>query len=183
MDQPIESTEPTVAVCENCNAKNSLTQKFCSNCSFPIGGTDEERQKFRLNIGSHKLHIKRAHEKIKTGKIIIYVLAGIWFLFGLYQGFANDDFPTMIVNLLLSMLYLILASWADKNPFGAILTAFIIYITLQVVNLFIDPTTIFRGILLKIFFISALVKAIQSAREAQDSMAELDKLKGIVREN
>jgi hypothetical protein len=163
--------------CENCNTPNSINQKFCSSCSFPIAGTDEEKTKFRLTVSSRKRLLEDAKDKMKSAKTIIYIIAGLVFVTGLYQGLANDDFVTMIVNLIICLIYLILAAWSTKNPFGAILTAFIIYLTLNVVNAFFDPVTLVQGIILKIFFIAAFVKGIRSANEAKGYLAELEKLK------
>ena len=121
-----------------------------------------------------------AEKELKKPKIIILVLAGIVLVTGLYQGFVKDDFATMIVNLCISLLYLILAAWCSKNPFGAILTALIVYITINVINAFVDPASLFQGIILKIIFIGALVKGIRSARDAQEHLAELHKMNASV---
>jgi hypothetical protein len=77
------------------------------------------------------------------------------------------------------VIYLILAAWSNKNPFGAILTAFIIYITLIVINAFFDPATIIQGIIIKIFFIGALIKGTRSAKEAEGFKKELEKFKAV----
>lgn len=172
-----EESPVTTALCENCNASNDPSKKFCSQCSFPIGGTEEEKYSFRLLISSRKRLLSDAHDKVKSAKTAIYVLAGLFFVFGLIIGFAGDDFPAMIVNLFLCVIYLVLAVWSGKNPFGAILTAFIIYATVQVVNLFLDPSTLFQGLIIKVFVIIAFVKGIRSAHEAQGFLKELEKLK------
>jgi len=75
------------------------------------------------------------------------------------------------------VVYLILAAWCNKNPFGAILTAFVLYISLMVLNAFLDPVTLFHGIIIKIFFIGAFIRGTRSAQEAQTLMTELEKLK------
>jgi len=85
-------------VCENCSTSNSYNQKFCSVCSFPISGTDDDKRHFRTSVGNRKLLLKDAKEKIKTAKTIIYILAGLMFLIGLYQGIGNEDFVTMILK-------------------------------------------------------------------------------------
>lgn len=165
-----------IVSCEHCG-NQFQTQKFCSTCSFPIGGTDYEKQQFRSAVSSRKRLLKEAEEKMKTAKNIIYVLAGLFFIIGLYHGIANEDYITMIVNLFVCVLYLILAAWSRYNPFGAILTAFILYITLNVVNAFFDPITLVQGILWKIIFIGAFIKGIRSAQEAQNHINELSKVK------
>lgn len=164
------------AACENCGRVNLASQKFCTHCSFPVNGTEEEKNRFKAKINGHKYLMIEAQKELKKPKIIILVLAGFMLVFGFYQGFAKDDFPTMIVNLCLSLLYLILAAWANKNPFGAILTALIVYITVNVVNAFVEPITLFQGIILKIIFIGAFIKGIRSAKDAQEHLAELEKM-------
>lgn len=177
MDQAADLPETMSIICANCNAENPSTQKFCSSCSYPITGTMEERQQFAATIGKHKLHIKRAKEQIGNAKIMIYIIAGLTFLFGLIIYFQNDDFVSLIVNISMCLLYLIMAAWADKNPFAAILTAFIFYVTFILVNAVIQPATLFSGLIMKIIIIVGFVKAIRSAMEAQESIKELEKYK------
>lgn len=169
--------------CENCSTENSSDKKFCSQCSFPIGGTEDEQRSFRLLVSSRKRLLSDAEDKIKSARYTIYILAGIFFLVGGIAGLANDDIPTLIVNFCLCVLYLIFAAWCTKNPFGAILTAFIVYVTILVVNFFVDPATIFGGIIIKIFVIAAFIKGIRSAQEGQGYLKELEKLKAIPVDN
>src|SRR5258706_112174 len=176
MDELKDTSTSEVIACENCGCPCPNNQKFCSKCSFPINGTAEEKNQFKAKVSGHKFLAKEAEKELKKPRIIICVLAGIVFLMGLYQGLANDDFVTMIVNLCISLLYLILAAWANKNPFGAILTALIVYITINVINAFVEPLSLFQGIILKIIFIGAFIKGIRSAKDAQEHLAELEKM-------
>lgn len=171
-----ESTTATVN-CENCTNPNPPDLKFCPICSFPVGGADEDKSQFRIRIMRNKQLIKEAKEKIQTAKIIMYVLAGLTFLVGVYQGFSQDNFSGLVVNCILSLLYLIMIAWVDKNPFAATLSVFILYITVNLFNAFFDPATLFSGIILKIIVIVGLIKGIQSAKEAQDGLNELEKVK------
>ena len=175
----MDGAEQTTNICENCSISANASHKFCPNCGFPIGGMEQEKASFRLTVRSRQRFLKDANKQIKNAKYIIYALAGLFLLVGLFQGFAADDFGGMIVNLVLSLMYLILASWADKNAFGAILTAFIVYITVHIINGIIDPLTIFQGLLMKVIFIGAFVKGIQSALEANRLMNELEKFKAV----
>ena len=163
--------------CENCKAVYQANQNFCDQCSFPVGGTDHAKQSFRLHVGMHKQWLRDANKETGTSKIIIYVLAGIFLLMGLYRGFFVDDFTNMITNLVISVIFLVLASWSDTNPFGAILTAFIIYLTVQLYNFFLDPSTLFQGIILKAIIILGFAKGVRSAHEAQRLRKKLKELK------
>jgi len=173
VDSPTETL-----VCENCKAVNSATQKFCSRCSFPIGGTRDEQMIFRSNIAVRTRLLKESERGISTCKKLLYVLAAINLILGLVAGFMADDFSTMISSICLALLFLILTAWADRNPFGAILTAFMVYLTLNVVAIIDNPALLFQGLLFKIIFIVAFVGGIRSARQAGVHRAELEKLKG-----
>ncbi|HEY4656745.1 MAG TPA: hypothetical protein VIH22_19645 [Cyclobacteriaceae bacterium] len=178
-----EAYSTSLVDCEHCYASNEYGRKFCSQCSFPIGGTEEEKTSFRLVVSSRKRFLDDAKDKIKSAKTVIYILAGLFFVFGLVIGFVMDDFATMVANLSLTVIYLVLAAWCTRNPFGAILTAFILYVTLQVVNVLIDPATLIQGFVIKFFVIVALVKGIRSAHEAQGYLRELQNLKAVPVDN
>jgi hypothetical protein len=177
MDVIQENGSPATSDCENCSATVPNSQKFCSQCSFPANGSDSEKQSFRLHVSSRKRFLSDAEDKIKSSKYIMFGLAGLFLIVGLVLGFGADDFEGMIINIFCCIVYLILAAWCTKNPFGATLTALIIYATLMIVNAFVEPTSLYSGIILKIIIISALVKGIRSAQEAQKYLGELEKLK------
>lgn len=164
-------------VCNNCNASITI-EKNCSACGYPNHGTDQEKSDFGAKVESSKHWLKEAEAKVDKAKIYVYVLAGALFLIGLYQGFALNDFVSMIAEMVMAVVFLVLAQLANKNPFGALLAAGIIYGALQVLNALVDPATIFSGILWKIFIVIALVNGIRAAKEAQDLMDELARFRG-----
>ena len=153
MDVIQEYGSPATSDCENCSATVPNSQKFCSHCSFPANGSDSEKQSFRLHVSSRKRFLSDAQDKIKSSKYIMFGLAGIFLVVGLLVGFGADDFETMVINIFCCIVYLILAAWCSKNPFGATLTALIIYATLVTVNAFVEPTSLFSGIFLKIIVV------------------------------
>ncbi len=53
--------------------------------------------------------------------------------------------------------------WAKKTPFPAMVTALCIVLALEVFGGIINPSNIFRGILIKIFFIGALIAGIKAS--------------------
>ncbi len=91
----------------------------------------------------------------------------------------SNDLALLLVNLVISLVYLILAAWSKTNAFGAILTAFAIFITIQVANVFADPASIFSGIIIKVILIAAFVKGIRSAIDARNLLRDLEKLKAV----
>lgn len=175
--EPLPEPTATSIACVNCNYANPADVKFCPHCSYPIGGSEDDKSRFRVRVMRNKQLIKDSRDKIRTAKIIMYGLAAITFFTGVYQGFWDDYFTGLIINCVLALIYLIMIAWADKNPFAATLSVFVLYITINLLNAFLDPATIFGGILLKIFIIAGLIKGITSAKQAQDSLVELERVK------
>lgn len=178
----MEKNDPTsgysgMVPCDHCKAENDHDKKFCTQCRYPIGGTEEERQRFQSDIAKNKILLKDTEEEIRSAKNIILLLAGFSMLIGVVVYFSQDDLASLVVYGLICILYLGLAAWCSSNPFSAILTAFIVYITLQLVFAFLDPVTIVKGILWKIIFIGSFVKGIRSASAARTYLRELEKFK------
>ena len=78
--------------CENCSADNPETQKFCSACSFPINGSDQEKSSFRLILSSRKRFLADAEKKIENGKLTIYALAGLFFILVTFSPLDFENF-------------------------------------------------------------------------------------------
>ena len=110
---------------------------------------------------------------------MIYVAAGLFFVSGLITFFATDDFAILLVNLVICVVYLILAVWSSRNAFAAILTALLIYLTIQLINVMTIPGSLFSGIIIKIVIIAAFVKGIKAALEAKGLLVELEKIGGV----
>ena len=64
--------------------------------------------------------------------------------------------------LIIGFLFLGLWFWARSSPFPAALTALIIYVTLNVAGIVMEPESASQGIIIKIFIILGLAKAVQS---------------------
>ena len=71
----------------------------------------------------------------------------------------------LFVNIGLSIVYFGMWIWAKRNALAASVTALLLFITVIVVNGVYDPKTLPQGIIVKIFFIGALAKAISAAQE------------------
>lgn len=171
----LENTSAAGAInCMNCQTVLASDDVFCGKCGFPERGTEEEQRNYRLKIASRKRLLKSANKKVKNGKTVLYVLAGLNVLAGIIEMVRYEDIAALVASLVLAVIYLVLAAWSDKQPFAAILTGFIIYITIQLLSVILDPINILSGIVLKIIIITVFIKGIKSAREAQDVLKELE---------
>lgn len=71
----------------------------------------------------------------------------------------------LAVNVALAVIYFGLWFWAKKNAYAASLVALLLFITVIVISAVWDPKTLAQGVLVKILFTAALVKAVTAGRE------------------
>src|SRR5690606_15158409 len=150
-------------VCSECNSEMQLEQKFCNDCGYPEGGTTQEQSGFHARQVMKKRGHSEASSTIKKGRNTLFVISAIAFLSGLYYFFKLDDSSVLIVNTVLSISYLCLGFWSQKRPLVALILGLMVYLTTLVLTGLIEPETIYKGILLKIFILVYLGKGINSA--------------------
>ncbi len=69
--------------------------------------------------------------------------------------------------------FILLGFWTKKKPYYAIIGALILYGIFIALNAWIDPSTIVKGIIMKIIIIVFLVKGINDAKAAQQMRDQL----------
>jgi hypothetical protein len=180
MAEELQSDPIQTVTCENCKQEVDHENVFCPSCGYPVKGTDQQRYAYSVQLSRRKSMLGDAEKRIKEARTAIFVVAGLTFIGGLFVGISKDNSAAMVVNFILTILYLIFAAWCTKNPFGAILTAFIVYVTTIILNAIVEPATLISGIIVKILVVIALIKGIQSALEAKRLMQELQSSKTIL---
>jgi hypothetical protein len=68
------------------------------------------------------------------------------------------------------VLFIVLAAIAVKNPYTSILSALVIFIIISVLSAAIKPSYLGGSIIIKIFILIYLVRAIPDARELQTAL-------------
>ena len=104
---------------------------------------------------------------------VLTFIAGVlqWHMFGsAVEGIEFDPDPgaaayigmLLAIPFIVGFVYLGLYFWAKTNPFGATLTALVIFLTNILVSAAIEPSTIVGGLILKIYIGFALVSGVRS---------------------
>ena len=75
-----------------------------------------------------------------------------------------------VLNVALAVMMGVLWLWARRAPLPAIACALALYVVVQVGTALYDPTTIIKGVLIKVLAIGALVKGLRAALEARAAM-------------
>ncbi|HTJ40981.1 MAG TPA: zinc ribbon domain-containing protein [Kofleriaceae bacterium] len=146
--------------CPRCHAAMESSETFCSKC-----GADRESE---LKIAALEMTALSSARKWILGIGVWYVISA-FLTIAMTQGpidtHARDQLLGISFGLLVAHGLLFL--WAKKQPLPAAIVAMVLFISLQLMNAVLDPTTIYKGILIKILFVVVLAKAIQAGYEVQ----------------
>ena len=85
---------------------------------------------------------------------------------------------TLAILLGLAAFYFGLWIWAKKSPFAALLTALLVFVSVHLLDIVLEPANLFRGIIVKIILLVGLCNALKNAyrkkREAELEAESLD---------
>jgi hypothetical protein len=79
----------------------------------------------------------------------------------------REPFQVLIINLIVAGLMTVLWVWAKRAPLPAIACAFALFLVVHVGSAMVDPSSIPKGMIIKIFAIVALGKGLKAALEAR----------------
>ena len=74
---------------------------------------------------------------------------------------------------MVSAIFIALSFWVNKNPFAALLTALIVYVSLQLFLAIFDPMYVLGGLIFKIMITGAFVYGLYSAKAIERLKATL----------
>jgi hypothetical protein len=164
-----ERKKEQASICGHCCYINENEYLFCTNCGYPLLDTKlvkayNERYDQRINL------LFKAETSVLFARIVLYIIGsflslGILFIFAE----SRQKYFIVLLALILSGLFFFLAFWSQKNPFTALLTAFIILIVFSAMNivgrLAHSFTTVegMTGMLLCLVLLFIILKGVQGA--------------------
>ena len=80
------------------------------------------------------------------------------------------------IDAFITFIFLGLALWSKKKPVVSFTIALALYILINVGFMLIDSSNIYKGFLIKIFVVIALVKANRDARKYENIRASIGKV-------
>lgn len=166
----MESAQEPVK-CRCCLKIVNEQDQFCTNCGFPLRGTEEEQKHF-ISSYDFKLHeVKELGRKTKNAQTTLFVVAGLFFAFGIIFYLINSEdelaFATLITNVILAAIFLALGFWSKTKPVASIISGLVLYILVQLISIVDNPENIIKGIIVKVIIIVYLAKGLHSALEVE----------------
>ena len=169
-DEILPTPESLTPSCKCCFVTVSNTDQYCPNCGFPLKESEEIQNKFIYNRGYHKMVANELTGKAQKAAITFYIIAGVFFIVGLVQFFIHatedESSASLITYVVLSLIFLLLGVWSNKNPIAAIICGLTLYSVLLLIQFFTSTTGFFSGIIIKGLIIAGLVRALLNALEA-----------------
>ena len=125
-----------------------------------------------FNTAGYDKHIRQARNAlyIAAGILVINLVILIYGYNELYVEYIWID---VVIWSLFIAGFILLGLWTTKKPYYAIIGGLILYGLFIALNAFIDITTLYKGIFMKIIIIGLLVKGINDAKAAQEMKEQL----------
>jgi membrane-associated HD superfamily phosphohydrolase len=168
----VKDTNIFHCICARCRYVNFVSNNFCINCGYPIK-EEGTATLFHVRIKQRQELLKKTEKDVRTARGILYILS-VFFLFGTSSLFSSLDnrYWLSLVSITFSGLFFLLARWSYSKPFIAIITGFIIILTLSAVSIFGQLVNAFTtvigvyGIFTSMILIYFLLRGVQGAYKA-----------------
>ena len=164
--------------CKACSAKAEADDTFCTNCGYPLHGTEEEQRYFISVRDAKIIDLSEAQKQIRRSSVALYIIGGLTAVAGLaiYAVNKNEEARSslLITNLILGAIFAGLGFWCNKKPLTAIISGASLYALMFILNAVLNPLTILSGTIFKIIIIGLFIRGIKSAIEAEKLKKELN---------
>lgn len=126
----------TACACRKCKYVNHIHNHFCTECGFPL-----HNENLITDYYNRIHHLKDLKVEAQTSILITrvflfcmggFILTGATYMFIKFQ----QNTVIMIMAIILSALFFMLALWSKKNAFIALLTSFVVLMTFTAINIF-----------------------------------------------
>jgi hypothetical protein len=124
-------------------------------------------------FSEHDFSIDIYDKHIRQARNALFVAAGILLIniiilaFTVPEGYGEIWIDFVFWGLFIAG-FIALGFWTKKKPYYAIIGGLILYALFIGINAYLDISTIYKGLILKIIIIAVLIKGLTDAKQAQD---------------
>ncbi|MFO7567021.1 MAG: zinc ribbon domain-containing protein [Enhygromyxa sp.] len=153
--------------CSECSHANPRASKFCEACGASLAEVAAaERFADETEAEAMLIEVKKAQSAL----MLVAVVQLISTVFLVMTGAL--DAITMVVMLGVGGLYFGLWVWCKHNPLAASIVGLVVFVTLHAAEALVDPSTIVRGIVVKVIVIAVLIRAIGNGVKHREFVRE-----------
>lgn len=126
-------------------------------------------------VEENRQALKNSEPKLmRRARIALFVVGAINILFGIFLTFSSGQYLDGIITIIFGLFFIGTGIWSFWQPFIAFIIGLSFYLLINILMIYVDPMTLFRGLVMKILIVSSLIYGIKGAKDAQD---ELNKAK------
>ena len=117
----------------------------------------------------------KSSERQETGAYkaanALFVAAALIFVWSIIAIITNNSYgpPVMMLHLLEAGMLVVLGFLSKKKPFSSLIIGLILFIALWVVTAAMDKSNLYSGIIVKIFVVIYMLRALPDARRYERS--------------
>ncbi|MDO6819491.1 hypothetical protein [Zobellia sp. 1_MG-2023] len=154
--------------CPSCKKEYLESVDICSNCRYPFSGTEKEKA---IHIGkfiNQKGVLVDSEASIEKSQKILYGVTVINLVF-LAIGFFNGTYPLLhiLLNAVLIVVFLFCAYFIKKSPLMLTIIPLALLIGVYTINFIVDPNSVLRGVIMKLFILGSLIYSIYLIKSAE----------------
>lgn len=126
----------------------------------------EDEKEVRIEGQKVATEISEKKTTINKGRSALFIVAGLYVIVGVVEGFfiEGHDILYGIIDWFAAAVFVGFGIWSFYRPYLALIAGLSFYGLLILLIFALDPTTIFSGIIWKVFIIYALVSGIKTAK-------------------
>lgn len=139
--------------------------------------TPIENQESQSVIFDGADHFERQEyeEGIRKARNALFFVGALMFVVDMVIVMINKDtyadgaiWVIVAIDVCILATFIGLGLWSKRKPYTALLAGLITFCAVQVGAMFLDPTNIYKGILVKILVITTLIAGIKKAKRLQE---------------
>lgn len=158
--------------CPQCQAAMPATERFCGDCGLDREAYLAGEALSGPALASARRWILAVAVLMSIGTLILYMQLGEHAAAQGISDFESLRLYAVAPVAALTLCFFGLWLWARKQPFAAAVVALALFVTLQVVNTILDPSTLVQGLIFKVIVTCVLIGAVRAGLQAQRVRAE-----------
>src|SRR5271166_5322451 len=96
MDNAIPTPAQSAEYCKACASKVTDDDAFCTNCGYPLKGTEKDQRYFIAERSNVLIDMAEFNNKIRKAGNSLFYLSGVFMLIALINFFKNEDDPNVL---------------------------------------------------------------------------------------
>jgi len=157
--------------CASCGIFAFDSEVVCPQCNYPLKGTEKDQKDFLFNQEMRSIDLHSSNKQLKKAGNMLYYIAAIFVISSLIIYAINPDSPggvsALVINLVLAMIFVVLAGYSQKRPMLCIITGLVLFSVIMIGNAIVEPVSLVKGAIFKVFAFVLLINGLKSAREVE----------------